>query len=159
MTDLFESTVSLRCPRCGSRDCQTREVAFSHSHRRTEGGHQSISAFGESVAPPQKRSVFWSPIGIGIGVGCTTLFVASALLGQDVSLDAVLARVSDSRALWTGLVTGALTFVAIALRAAAWNETSWRGLHAAWRRGSVCRRCGHQFGLSHTSLRRESTRG
>lgn len=156
MTDLFESTISLRCPRCGSQDCQTCEVAFSHAHRRTEGGYQSISAFGESVAPPQKRSTFWAPLGIGVGVGCTTLFVASAIFSQDATLGSVLSGASDSRAVWTALAIGFVSFVAIALRAAAWNETPWRDLHGAWRRGAVCRRCGHQFRLSRISQSGES---
>ncbi len=151
MTIFDRNTFSLRCPRCGSRDCQTREIAFAHSHRRNAGGYESVSSFGQSISPPPKRSVFWAPLGIGIGIGCTTLFLAAAILGQDATLPSVLAGTSDSRAVWTGIATGFLAFVAIALRAALWNETAWRRLHGAWRGGAVCRRCGHQFKLPGTS--------
>ncbi len=158
MTALDKNTISLRCPRCGSRDCQTREIAFAQSHRRSAGGYESVSTFGKSVAPPPKRSVFWGPLGLGVGLGCTTLFGAAAILGQDASLGSVLAGASDSRAVWTGIATGFLAFVAIAVRAALWNETVWRRLHVEWRTGAVCRRCGQQFGLPRTTLSRSGVK-
>ena len=144
----------LTCPRCGSSDSQMRDVAFAQAHRRTDGGYQSISEFGQSVAPPQREPVFWGPFLIGVGAGCTAMFVRAYLIAETPGLESSLRHLFDPTALRWGLAAGLLAFVIRSATAIAHNQVVWTEQYKKWKTGAVCRRCGHQYRVSPSRNRR-----
>jgi hypothetical protein len=138
----------LSCPRCGSNNTQTRGVAYGQSKRRTAGGNDSISEFGESISPPRPRSTFLAPLWTGIGMGCTALFVAAGVVTQSTDAGTVLLAITDLRAVRAAIAVGVISLIVHAIAAISHNLSVWPNEHRTWADGAVCRRCGHQFSSS-----------
>ena len=47
----------LGCPNCGSQSTQSMPMAYSQAYRLGEGGHRSISEFGQAAAPPPVKKL------------------------------------------------------------------------------------------------------
>lgn len=131
-----------------------RDVAFAQAHRRTAGGYESVSEFGQSVAPPERRSVFWGPLLIAVGAGCTGMFVRAYFIGDTPGLESSLRFLFDTAALRWGLGVGTLALVIRSATALAHNQVVWTEQYKKWKAGAVCRRCGHQYRVSPSRNRR-----
>ncbi len=89
-----------RCDRCGSSNWQGVKIAFNQSVRRTTGGYESVSRFGESIAPPPKRSLFSGPLFSATGLSCGTLLFLPAIRENDLSSAFLPARTPIKPGRW-----------------------------------------------------------
>lgn len=120
-------------------------MAYSQAVRTGESGYTTISEFGRSLEPPAPRSEIGIPMGIALGVACTSMMFLPAL-HTAVPL-AWLQGLSpfDTPVIGVSIVLGLLAGFRSAVSALAHNESVHRGEMRKWGRGVVCRRCGHRF--------------
>lgn len=133
------------CPKCRSAATQSVEVAYARSVRTGTSGHETISRFGESIAPPPKKDETFSPF----------LAVCGTTLAGMVSFPDLLPRFGFSS--FAGLsafswpvvavssVAGLLVGIVLATRAINFNVLVRPRLLEEWARGAICSRCGHRF--------------
>src|SRR6056297_1545686 len=68
------------CPRCGSNNTQTFEIAYLNSVRDSVSGYVSVSNLGKSIAPPEPRSVVGAALFTGAGLGSGAMLLLSSIL-------------------------------------------------------------------------------
>ena len=134
-----------RCDRCGSSNWQGVKIAFNQSVRRTTGGYESVSRFGESIAPPPKRSLFSGPLFSATGLSCGTLLFLPAIRENDLSSAFMPARIMEPFSFKFALLVGAVVFFVQFAAAVRYNAIYWPAKHTEWSGGRVCRSCGHRF--------------
>jgi len=136
---------SRQCPRCGSGNWQTVELAYNQAVRRTTGGYESVSRFAESIAPPRRRSEVGVPLLTALGLGSATwLFLPLIPFGVPVDAGSITSALSTQG--WVPAVAvGVLAFAVHAGRNIAYNADYWERHYRKWRRERVCRSCGHRF--------------
>ena len=133
------------CENCGSHDTQFLPVAYAQSFRRSKDGHESISAFGESLAPPSEKSVFARPLLDGLGWG------SFVLLGLPIAVHwipiSMLAGASflSATIYVPAIVAGVLAFFRQVLAAITYNTVTRIPDVDRWRNSLVCRRCAHTW--------------
>ena len=132
------------CAQCGSTNWQSLEVAYDQSVRQTEGGYRSVSKFGESIAPPEKRSLIGGPLFTAIGLGGATLLFLPVILDRSPKRGWILAPLMEAHAYTPAIAVGVTVFVAKVIAAVRYNGLHWPAKHETWRRSRICRRCGHR---------------
>ena len=133
------------CPNCGNRATQSIELAYSRSVRIGTSGHESVSAFGKSIAPPPEKDESFVPF----------LAVCGATIAGMIWLPDLLPRLGFSSFVGLSafsrpvlLVSGAVGLLVgsvLAARAINFNVLVRSRLLEEWARGSICNRCGHRF--------------
>ncbi len=132
------------CTQCGSSNWQSLEVAYHQSVRQTEGGYRSVSKFGESITPPQKRSLISGPLFTAAGLGSATLLFLPAILERSPQRGSILAPLVEAHAYTPAIAVGVTVFVAKVIAAVRYNGLHWPAKYENWRRSRICRRCGHR---------------
>ena len=135
----------LQCPDCGSHNTQAVEVAYSQSVRTGYNGYQTISAYGETLSPPEPRSVFLVPLGVAAWVWVLIAVVLPAITNQAIphmsDTFLPLAKGPVIAGLGTGIVFGLMTIVS----AVAHNRSAFEADLDDWLNEAICKRCGHRF--------------
>jgi len=145
-----------RCDRCGSSNWQSIELAYLQSARVSETGYETISKFGQSIAPPEPRSTFGSPLFTGIGVGSGALIFLPLLLRDALELSHAVSAMFDSRVFIPAALIGIAAFLVHLLANLAYNAKDWADEYGRWQQQSVCRSCGHQSSDSQDAIRTDS---
>ena len=133
------------CPKCGSRHGQPIEFAYSQSVRISDNAHRTISEYGMTIAPPEKRSLLAGPLFVGIGL------FSGALLGIDKYAQRKGQLQPGDHGLFSpevyepALLVGVLGFTVRFLRNAVYNATEWTDMYKQWREQRVCRACGNTY--------------
>ncbi len=133
-----------RCDRCGSSNWQSIELAYMQSARVSETGYETVSKFGQSIAPPEPRSTIAAPLFTAVGVGSGTLIFLPALLGDTLELTHAVSAIFDSRVYIPAALIGISAFIVHLLANLAYNAKDWSDNYGQWQRQRVCRSCGHQ---------------
>lgn len=136
---------SMQCPKCYSHNTQSVSVAYGQSIRIGETGYRSVSEFGRELEPPQGRSEFGIPLVVAVNVfGLAVLSLPDMLAVTGISWLMGL-KISS----WLNLVASGAIAILVGVRVASsaflHNMTKHRTEMRSWRRGVVCRRCGHRF--------------
>ncbi len=131
-----------KCPRCGSTNWQTQELAYGQSVRQTEGGYRSISQFGESIAPPERRSLIAGPLASAAGLGGGTLLFLPTLMGKQLVDEGLSTPIFEPQVYVPALVVGATVFAVGFFAAIRYNALQWPSKYADWQNVRICRRCG-----------------
>jgi len=136
---------SMQCPRCKSRYTQSVKMAYSQSVRTGDSGYQSISEFGKTLEPPPSRSEFGAFFVVAIMVTCATMILLPSL--SEVVEIKWLSGIStfDWPVVVASVVLGLIAGARSAIAAAVHNASVHAGEMREWKRGVVCRRCGHRF--------------
>ena len=133
------------CPNCGSRSTQSIELAYSRSVRIGTSGHETVSAFGESIAPPPEKDETFVPFLAVCGATIAGMFWLPDLLPRlGFSSFVGLSAFSRPVLLASGAV-GLLVGSVLAARAIKFNVLVRPRLLEEWARGAVCNRCGLRF--------------
>lgn len=132
------------CAQCGSTNWQSLEVAYDQSVRQTEGGYRSVSKFGESIAPPEKRSIIGGPLFTAVGLASATLLFLPIILERSPQRESILVHVMEAHAYTPAVAVGVIVFVVKAIAAVRYNGLHWPAKYENWRHDRICRRCGHR---------------
>lgn len=132
------------CAHCGSTNWQSLEIAYDQSVRQTEGGYRSVSKFGESIAPPEKRSIVAGPLFTAVSLGSATLLFLPTILELGPQRGPILAPVMEAHPFTPAIAVGLIVFVVRALAAVRYNGLHWPAKYENWRHDRICRRCGHR---------------
>ena len=135
---------SFTCPKCGSGSTQTVELAHARSVRTGTSG-ETISQFGESIAPPPEKDETFVPFLAVCGATIAGMFWLPDLLPRlgFSSFDG-LSAFSRPVLLVSG-AAGLLIGSVLAARAIKFNVLVRPRLLEDWARGAVCNRCGLRF--------------
>lgn len=132
-----------RCERCNSSDWQSLELAHSQSVRETEGGYRSISILGESIAPPERRSLLSSPAFSAAGLGSGTLLFLPLLTGKQPAEEWLSTPLFEPHVYVPALVVAAIVFATKLFNAIRYNTVQWPSRYLEWQSTRICRKCGH----------------
>lgn len=132
------------CPRCGSGSTQTVELAHARSVRTGTSG-ETISRFGESIAPPPAKDETFVPY----------LAVCGTMIAGMIWIPDLLPRLGFSsfaglspfsrQVLLVSAALGLLVGLTLATRAIKFNVFVRPHLLEEWARGAICNRCGLRF--------------
>lgn len=136
---------SMQCPRCRSRYTQSVKMAYTQSVRTGDNGYQSVSEFGKNLEPPPPRSEVAAFFVVAMLVTSAAIILLPALF-ELVEIK-WLRGVSpfDWPVLVASMVLGLVAGARSAIAAAVYNASVHDGEMREWKRGVVCRRCGHRF--------------
>lgn len=134
-----------RCDQCHSPNLQSVELAHMQSVRVSETGYESVSRFGQSIAPPEPRSTFGGPLFTAVGIASGALIFLPALLGDTLGLTHAASAIFDSRIYIPAALIGAAAFVVHLFANLTYNAKVWANEYGEWKEQKVCRSCGHQF--------------
>lgn len=136
---------SMQCPQCRSRYTQSVKIAYAQSVRISGNGYQSISEFGKNLEPPPPRSEFGPFFVVAMLVTSAAMMLLPSLFELvDIKW---LSGVSsfDWPVVIASVVLGLIAGTRSAVTAAVHNASVHAGEMREWKRGVVCRRCGHRF--------------
>lgn len=134
-----------RCARCGSSNWQSIELAYMQSARVSETGYETVSKFGQSIAPPEPRSTLGSPFFTAVGVASGALIFLPVVLRDTLELSHAVSAIFDSRVYIPAVLIGIAAFFVQLFANLAYNTKIWAKEYGEWQQQRVCRACGHQF--------------
>ena len=133
----------MRCPRCGSRHCQSLEMAYSQAARIDS--RVQLSEFAKRIAPTRRWSTFLWPLVGGVAIGCGAGFLTIQYRSPIHEFLAIPIRQIFDLADLAVIVVGFVTAIIWILVASWYNRSIWSRDYAKWRRKAVCRRCSLVF--------------
>ncbi len=137
-----ENTSNYRCPRCGSHSGQSVALAHAQSVRVGHSGLETISRFGESIAPPPERDEKLVPGVVACFAAGISLFKSPDLLhATGLPFFANLSPFSWKVAL-VSCVFGWTVGLLIAIPRVRYNVHELPALLRDWESQMLCRRCG-----------------
>lgn len=143
----------MKCPKCESENTQRLEVTFNSGTQnistssnstgigigsggrigvglgRTKTSGQSQSILAQQVAPPAKKSLKWSAIGIAIGLVSALPSLSAGTVSAFLSGVVILT-------IWSG-ISGYFFYSRFQF-----NSKEWPGLHQRWSESWICHKCG-----------------
>ena len=137
------------CTQCGSSNWQSIELAYSQSARVSESGYQTISKFGQSIAPPEQRSLFGAPLFTATGLGGGVFVFLPLLVAEQQNSAHAAFSLFDSRIYVPAVLVAVIAFLAHLLVNVRYNTSQWPAKYTKWQQYRVCRSCGHRFLVSH----------
>jgi len=137
------------CTQCGSSNWQSIELAYSQSARVSESGYQTISKFGQSIAPPEQRSLFGAPLFTAAGLGGGAFVFLPLLLAEQHNSTHGAVSPFQSELYVPAFLVAVIAFLVHFLVNARYNTIQWPAKYAKWQQYRVCRSCGHRFLASH----------
>ena len=128
--------MDLHCPSCNSSNTQNIEVAYEQSVRTSHKGFESVSAFGRKIAPPE----FVNPLFAGFIFAL--VWVVFWFIGLTASESY---RWFQAQTEWHVFMcdSAIVVFVIAFVGACLYDVFGVIPVRARWRKGMVCRRCGH----------------
>jgi hypothetical protein len=136
---------AMQCPECGSHNTQSLEILYAQSVRTGYSGQRTISELGESVAPPTPDSEVLFPFAVGVMVTIVSAFSLPALLSAIPVEWSQGLLPYDIPVVVASVVLGVLVARSMQHLAIQHNRQYFDKDYDSWRRGVLCRRCGHQF--------------
>ena len=136
----------MACPKCGSHSTQTVPTAFSKSFRSSNWSN-NVSLFGQSISPPEPRSIFLGPLGMAL-ITFVAVIGAVPTIGDLTGLEILQADSPTTRkaANW-GLGAAIVMFLVRSATAKFHNLARYPDLLRQWENQVVCHRCSHVFDL------------
>lgn len=145
MTDNRERFHSMQCSKCRSHNTQSVSVAHSQSIRTGYNGHQTISEFGRDLEPPAAQSVFGFPLLATINIfGLAVFLLPGALEATRIQWLQGLLVLSWQNLAICGFLALYVGF-RLAISAVRHNMDVHSQDMSSWKRGVICKRCGHRF--------------
>ena len=136
------------CTKCGSSNWQSIELAYSQSARISETGYQTISRFGQSLAPPEQRSLFGAPLFTAAGLGGGAFVFLPFLLAKQHNSTHTAFSLFESEIYVPAFSVAVVAFLVHLLVNFRYNFSQWPTKYAKWLQYRVCRTCGHRFSPS-----------
>ena len=133
------------CPQCGSRHGQPIEFAYSQSVRISDNAHRTVSEYGMTIAPPEKRSLLAGPLFVACGLFSCALLGMNEYVHRKGQLRPGDYSLFSPEVYEPALLVGVLAFIARCLRNAIYNATEWADAYAQWHEQRVCRTCGNTY--------------
>ena len=133
------------CPRCGSNNTQTFEIAYLQSVRDSDSGYVSVSKLGKSIAPPEPRSVVGAALFTGAGLGSGAMLLLSSILSPSEGWPDLQVTLLDWRILLPSLLIALAAALIQAAANSVYNDSVWAPRYDAWRAKRLCRSCGRRF--------------
>ena len=135
----------MRCPECGSASTESVVIAYAKSARTGTSGYETVSLFGEQIAPPEERDEkFWPSVAV-----CVAAIIALFKLPGTLNQLEIEALQNLSVLSWPvvllSCVVGWLVGLIFVIPAIRYNVHVLPGLTAEWEKGMACRRCGHRW--------------
>ena len=127
--------MNLHCPSCGSSNTQNIEIAYEHSVRTSHNGYESVSAFGQSIAPPKIVNPFFA------GFLITLLWLLFWFIGL-ITVESY--RWFKEQDEWHVFLfdSAGVVFVIGLVATSIYDILAAIPARAEWRQAFVCRRCG-----------------
>lgn len=135
----------MQCPNCKGHNTQSIAIAYSQSVRTGDTGRQTISEFGQGLAPPMAKDEKLVP---GI-IACVVLGVCLFTLPDLLNRTGIPALTDLSVVNWKVAAISCLAAWTVGLLVAIprirYNVMELPSLLDEWERDAICRRCGHRW--------------
>lgn len=139
------TTKNMQCPSCGSHSTQAIGLAYSQAVRVGDSGRETVSRFGQALAPPPEKDEKFVP---GL-VACFVLGISLITLPALLNKTGIPALSNLPTISWKVAVISCIAAWAVGLLIAMprirYNVMKLPKLLEEWRSQVICRRCGHRW--------------
>ena len=139
------------CERCGSHNTQPVPLAYSQTVRVGYSGRETVSRYGQDLAPPERKDDLFLPSIVACTVTAAVVFTGPAVCGMLGFTCFSDTAIFDLKRIAIGIPLGWAVGLALAIPAIKFNSWKLPALLARWEAEVVCKRCGHRWRRSVSS--------